>query len=87
MSTQTSKAIDWRKARGLSLDQLAAMTGYSKVTLYWYFRGLTPPRTAKHIAGKQKSKAIGDAEWQRFKNICAGIEYQLQQGKQFNWGN
>jgi transcriptional regulator with XRE-family HTH domain len=85
MTTQTQKAIDWRKRVGLTLDDLAAMTGYSKVTLYWYFRGLTPPRTAKHIAGRQKSKPIEAPEWQRFKNICAGVEYQLKQGKEFDW--
>lgn len=85
MNAQIQKATDWRKARNLSLDHLAELTGYSKVTLYWYFRGLTPPRTAKHIAGKQKSKAIGKAEWQRFKNLCAGIEYQLKNGRMFDW--
>lgn len=86
MNAQTIKASDWRKARGLSLDQLAVLTGYSKVTLYWYFRGVTPPRSAAHIAGKQKSKPIGAAEWQRFKNMCAGIDAQLRAGKQFDWG-
>jgi transcriptional regulator with XRE-family HTH domain len=85
MTEQTTKATGWRKRHKLSLDQLAIMTGYSKVTLYWYFRGLTPPRTAKHIAGKQKSKPIGDPEWLRFRNICAGVEYQIKNSKGFNW--
>jgi hypothetical protein len=85
MNTQTQKATEWRKAQNLSLDQLADLTGYSKVTLYWYFRGLTPPRTKKHVAGRQKSKPIGEAEWTRFRNICAGVEYQLKNGRMFEW--
>lgn len=85
MREQHDKAAQWRERLGLSLDRLAELSGYSKVTLYWFFRGLTPPRTAKHIAGKQLSKPIGDAEWKRFTNICAGVEYQLKEKKPFAW--
>ena len=82
---RSHKATVWLRQLGLTIDQLAQLTGYSVVTLRWYFKGMTPPRTAKHIAGKQKSKPIEAPEWRRFSNICAGVEYQMKRGKQFDF--
>jgi|HubBroStandDraft_4_1064222.scaffolds.fasta_scaffold00027_43 hypothetical protein len=81
-----SKAKQWRESLNLSVAELAKLSGYSAVTIWWAEQGLTPPRTAKHIAGKQKSGKIKPAVWQRYRNTCAGVEAQLRNGKQFNWG-
>lgn len=84
--TAHAKAKSWRESLSLSIADLAKLSGYSEVTLYWFEKGLTPPRTAAHIAGKQKSKAIPKAVWQRYRNVCAGVEAQIKAGKQFNFG-
>ena len=79
------QARAWRKALHLSVAELARLSGYSEVSIYSYEWGRTPPRTAKHIAGKMKSKAIPAQIWQRYRNVCAGVEYQLKQGRRFDW--
>ena len=86
MISRHAKADRWRRSLGLSLDELAKLTGYARVTLYWYFRGLTPPRTKRNVAGQQESKPIEAPEWKRFTNICAGVDAQIRNRKAFNWG-
>ncbi len=80
------QAKQWRQALGLSVAKLAELSGYSEVAIRWFEWGKTPPRTAKHIAGKQKSVKIKATVWQRYRNTCAGVECQLRAGKQFNFG-
>jgi transcriptional regulator with XRE-family HTH domain len=87
MATAHDRAKAWRESLNLSIADLARLTGYSAVSLHWFEQGLTPPRTAKHIAGKQKSGKIKAAVWQRYRNTCAGVEYQLKAGKKFNFGD
>ena len=79
-------ARQWRKSLNLSVAALAKLSGYSEVTIYGMEWGRTPPRTAAHIAGKQKSKPIPAQVWKRYRNVCAGVEAQLRAGKQFNFG-
>lgn len=76
----------WRESLNLSIAELARLSGYSEIAIRWAEKGITPPRTAAHIAGKQKSKAIPDAVWKRYRNVCAGVEAQIKAGKQFNFG-
>jgi len=83
--TASDKARQWRESLNLSIAELARLSGYSQVSLYWLERGLTPPRTAAHIAGKQKSKKIPDQVWQRYKNVCAGVDAQIKAGRSFNF--
>ena len=83
--TPADKARTWRESLNLSVAELARLSGYSVVSLHWFEQGLTPPRTAKHIAGKQKSGKIKPAVWQRYRNTCAGVAAQLKAGKQFDW--
>lgn len=84
--TPHDRAKNWRQALNLSIAELARLSGYSEVSLRWFETGLTPPRTAKHIAGKQKSGKINPQVWQRYRNTCAGVEAQLRARKQFNFG-
>ena len=81
-----ARAKSWRESLSLSVADLARLSGYSEVSLRWFEAGLTPPRTAAHIAGKQKSKPIPAQVWKRYRNVCAGVEAQLKAGKQFNFG-
>ena len=83
--TRNDSAKSWRESLSLSVADLARLSGYSEASLRWFEAGLTPPRTAAHIAGKQKSKAIPARIWQRYRNVCAGVHAQLTAGKQFNW--
>lgn len=80
------QARAWRQALGLSVAALAKLSGYSTISIYGFEWGRTPPRTAAHIAGKQKSKPIPAQVWKRYRNVCAGVESQLKAGKQFNFG-
>ena len=82
----TSKPQQWRESLNLSIADLARLSGYSEIAIRWAEKGLTPPRTAAHIAGKQKSGKIPPKVWQRFRNVCAGVEAQLRAGKRFDWG-
>ena len=80
------QARAWRQSLNLSVAKLATLSGYSAISIYCFEWGRTPERTAKHIAGKQKSGKIKPAVWQRYRNTCAGVAAQLAAGKQFDWG-
>jgi hypothetical protein len=82
----SEKAKTWRESLNLSIADLAKLSGYSEVALRWMEKGLTPPRTNRHMAGKMKSRKVPDHIWQRYRNTCAGVEAQLRAGRQFNWG-
>ena len=74
-------ARQWRKSLNLSVAALAKLSGYSEVTIYGMEWGRTPPRTAAHIAGPMKSKAIPERIWQRYRNVCGFVSA----GKAFDW--
>jgi predicted transcriptional regulator len=80
------QAKSWRESLNLSMAELARLSGYSAVAISWFERGTTPPRTNKHVAGMAKSGRIKGAVWKRYRNVCAGIDAQLKNGKQFDFG-
>ena len=66
----------WRLKRGLDLEQLSEMTGYSVIAI------------RKLEAGMRNRKAReGHSEWvlQRYLMACAGAEAQLKSGRKFEW--
>jgi hypothetical protein len=85
MKKEIKKAREWLERAQLTVPQFSEISGYSEKALYWYFRGLTPPRTAKHIAGYQKSAPVDARVWRRFKWLCAGVNAELIAGKEFDW--
>jgi transcriptional regulator with XRE-family HTH domain len=85
MTVAHDKARQWRESLNLSVADLARLSGYSTVSIWWAEQGLTPPRTNKHVAGAAKSGKIKGAVWQRYRNVCAGVEYQLKNGRRFDW--
>lgn len=81
---EAAKARRWREARGLSLDQLAGLTGYSVLSIRWMEKGVTPPlRRAK--GGNPHDRSIAPWVFQRYRMACAGVDRQLKTGKPFAW--
>ena len=78
--TEYEKAKAWREKRGLTVLQLAELTGYGERALYWLERGQSPPN-----ATRAKPAKVAVWIWQRYKNMCAGVEAQLATGKKFDW--
>lgn len=78
LSTEIEKAKAWRKARGLSVERLAELSGYSVHAIYSFECGRTTSRGARSIT---------EWVWQRYKNCCAGIDAQLRSGTNFDWGH
>ena len=74
------KAKAWREKRGLSVQQLAEMTGYGSRAIYWLELGLSPPN-----AHRKKPAPVAPWIWQRYRMMCSGAEAQLKTGKEFNW--
>lgn len=74
-SNERAKA--WRLARGLSHDDLAQLTGYSKIAIYKFEQGYRQD-------GKEHWQH-SEWVWQRYRMACAGAEAQLRTGKVFEW--
>jgi hypothetical protein len=72
---QHRQAKEWRLARGLSIANLAELSGYSVEALYIFERGQNPD-----------GSKIADWVWQRYKMCCAGIDAQIRSGIDFKWG-
>lgn len=84
MTPEHEKARQWREARGLSLAELAELTGYGEGSIRWFEKGMTPPlRRAK--GGKPHDRTISPWVWTRFKLACSGVDRQLRSGKTFEW--
>lgn len=78
--SEHEKAKIWRERRGYSRQQLADLTGYSAVSIFWFERGTTPTRP-----GKTRYKDIAEQVWQRYKLACAAVDYQEKAARKFNW--
>ena len=78
--TEYEKAKAWREKRGLTVLQLAELTGYGERALYWLERGQSPPN-----ATRAKPAKVAPWIWQRYKMMAAGVEAQLASGKKFEW--
>ncbi len=81
---EAAAARAWRESRGLTVAQLSELTGYAVETHYWMERGCTPPnRNSK--GGHARDRAIKSYVWQRYRNVCAGVDRVLQAGREWNW--
>ena len=74
MTSESTKAAQWRKSRGWSLDDLADLTGYSRSSIVWFERGITARGTP-----------IDEFSWYRYRRICAAVDAGLKD-EQFKWG-
>lgn len=76
------KARRWREGLGLTLAQLAELTGYSVSAISWFERGLTPTRAyAGQRPAKRGSREIDPKVWLRFKRTCHSVSTKAK----FNW--
>jgi len=68
------KAKAWRERIGLSVPELADLTGYSVPAIYQFESGING-------AGQKTN------EWalQRYQMVCAAVDYQKRTGRVFEW--
>jgi transcriptional regulator with XRE-family HTH domain len=76
------KAKEWRLAKGLTLDELAYLSGYSKQAIFWFEKGTA-----------HRGTPLDPNAWARFKRICHSIELDSRMAKidpwrfdNFKWG-
>jgi len=82
--TEHEKAKAWREKAGLTLAQLAELTGYAEISLRWFEKGQTPPlRLAK--SGREHDRSISPYVWRRYRMACAGVDALLRSGREFDW--
>lgn len=83
--TAHEKARAWRLAHNLTPEELSQLIGYSKESIFWMEKGLTPERTHKNSRFKPDDRAIKPWVWRRYMMACAGIDAELRTGKVFDW--
>ena len=87
--TRHEKARAWRVARGLTQKQLADLTGYAEMAIYWFERGQVPPRTRKHPSGSNADdREIREWVWKRWQRACGDVDAELvgrKAGETFSW--
>ena len=74
MTKPHAQARAWRERRGLDLDQLSELSGYSVSALRQLEAG-------KRFGGASHSQWA----WHRYRMVCAGVEAQLRSGRVFEW--
>ena len=78
--TEYAKAKAWRVKRGWTQGELGELLGFSRESIYWFERGLTPPGN-----NGPRPKTIKTWVWLRYKNACHGVEANLIRRPKFNW--
>lgn len=73
-SAKGKRARAWRERLGLTVTDLADLTGYSREAVQQYERG---KRSDKH--------ELSDWAWQRYSLCCAAVEHQQKTGRAFEW--
>lgn len=71
---QGERVRRWRARLGLTPQDLADYTGYTREAIYAFERG-----------HRGKSGAHSEWAWQRFKLCCAAVEQQMRSGRVFEW--
>ena len=74
---EIERARQWREALGLSVDQLADLTGWCRASIFRFEAGVS--FTA---GGKQR---IGARAWHRWKLACSGLNALRQHRLGFDW--
>lgn len=86
-SGENIQARTWRERNGLTTERLAELVGYTRMSIYWFERGVTPPnRNAK--SGNAKDREIKPWVWQRYRRACGDIDAVMngrEKGQEFKW--
>lgn len=77
--TEFARARRWREQLGLDQQAFGEQIGYSRMSVYWFEEGKTPP-----VKGKTDRK-IKPWVWHRYKLACAGLAAQIASRKKFDW--
>lgn len=87
MPNEHSKARAWRIRNGMTPDQLAELTGYTRASIYWFERGETPPlRNAK--GGNPDDRKHKPWVLQRYRRACGDLDAEMhgrKRGVKFQW--
>lgn len=85
--TEFNKAKAWRETLGLTPEQLAEKIGYTRMSIYWFERGETPPnRNAK--SGNGNDRTHKPWVWMRYKRACGDYDAEIngrKKGEKFKW--
>ena len=77
-------ARHWRVAkRSLTMQELAAVTGYSLSSIHWMEQGKSPPRV-----GSTRPRPVNPHAWQRYRCLCELIDWRdgrMRGKKEFSW--
>jgi hypothetical protein len=74
-SREPFRAKWWRtNIAQMTPQEIADLTGYSLQVIYLMERGIT-----------SEGKLVKPWAWRRYKMACAGVEYRLLNGHDFNW--
>ena len=87
MLSEHAKARAWRERIGMTPEQLAEHIGYTRMSIYWFERGETPPqRNAK--GGNPDDRAHKPWVWMRYRRACGDLDAQMfgrKKGRTFAW--
>lgn len=81
------KAKAWRERLEMSPEELAEKVGYTRMSIYWFERGETPPnRNAK--SGNAADRQIKPWVMQRYRRACGDLDAEMRgrkKGVKFEW--
>ena len=72
---QGEKVRKWRARVGLTAQDLADYTGYTREAVYAFERGQRYGKGGAH----------SEWAWQRFRLCCAAVEQEMKTGRVFEW--
>jgi len=72
---EIERAQKWRAAHGITMDQLAALTGYSPSAICRFELGTVP---ASQTMGEHP---VTPKAWRRYKMICLAVDMLKRAGK------
>ena len=72
---ELDRAATWRAAHGLTMAQLAALTGYSASNICRFEGGIIP------ASQTMPEHPVTVKAWRRYKMICLAVDMLLRAGK------
>jgi hypothetical protein len=82
--TEPEQAKAWRERLGLTQQQLAEVTGYSRESVHWFEKGCRPPRPKQDTGGTPHEPWV----FLRYKRACGDLDAELngrEKGRVFAW--
>lgn len=83
--SEFARARRWRESLDLDQAELGEQIGYSRMSVYWFEKGKTPPVKNAKYKRPVHDRKINPWVWHRYKLACAGFAAQLASRKKFDW--